>query len=122
MQVEEKHAKLAHKEREVFAHFHGYALALGSAALGVVLSLFSAFVGRSPKSVTDLSSTGQRVLLFSVGLLTLGILIVQVATVLRHRNRDVIRLKKRLAEIYSAALRKSALNPEFESLTPHGRS
>ena len=60
-----------------------------------------------------------RLTIFLLGLLLLATIIVSIASLIRRKNREVILLKGRLAEIYLSALRKSAFNPRLESSTSH---
>ena len=49
---------------------------------------------------------------FAVGVSIFAFVIAGVAGFIRHANREIIVLKQRLAGIYLAALKKSALNPQ----------
>jgi hypothetical protein len=83
-----------------------------------VLAMLTAFIFKAPTSSTaNAISTGQRLSFFIAGLLALAVIIAGVATIIRRKNRGVILLKTRLAEIYLSALRQSALNPGLQSPT-----
>lgn len=86
--------------------------------IGVVASLltllFSISVSKtvSSKAKTDWGYLTPNVFYFVGGIILLGSIIVAIASLIRWKNRDLISLKKRLSEIYLAALSKSALNPQ----------
>jgi hypothetical protein len=56
---------------------------------------------------------------FAVGITIFAVVIAGVAGFIRHANREIIVLKQRLAGIYLAALKKSALNPQPRSSVSH---
>ncbi len=88
---------------------------------GAALAVFVDFTGHS--SSASWTTVGPNVIprltLFLIGLLLLAMIIVSIASLIRRKNREVILLKGRLAEIYLSALRKSAFNPRLESSTSH---
>jgi hypothetical protein len=53
--------------------------------------------------------------LFVAGLVILEIVVVGIASFIRHKNRHVISLAHQLAEVYLSALKKSRLNPQLGS-------
>ena len=55
---------------------------------------------------------------FAVGISGFAIIIVGVASLMRHADREVIVLKRRLAGIYLSALEKSAFNPQIKYTSP----
>jgi hypothetical protein len=85
-------------------------------ALGVLANLVSATTlvsgSLGPAVIRSLS-------LFLGALLLLGMIIVGIASFMRRKNREVILLKQRVAEIYLSALKKSALNPRLQSSISH---
>jgi hypothetical protein len=91
-----------------------------SGLIGVLFSLFgmslSFYVSQSKSPRPALVvSTAQTLMYFAGGIILLAIVTIGIASLLRRQNRDVIRLKQRLAEIYSVALRNSAFNPQLAS-------
>lgn len=87
--------------------------------VSVVLSLFvmslSYYVSKAKAPRPALASTAQTLAYFIGGIVLLAIVTIGTASFMRRKNRDVMLLKQRLAEIYSVALRKSALNPQLKS-------
>jgi hypothetical protein len=76
--------------------------------LGLLLSLYVS-ASESPKRPILVTNS----LLYLVGgIILLGVIIVAIGTFLRRKDRDVTILRRRLADIYGLALRKSALNPQ----------
>ncbi len=112
----EKHTtKSAVKKRtEWFLHLSKSALASGLAGILVTLmgTFLSLFVSTSESAKPDFLPVTKSLLYFVGGIILLGIVTVGVASFMRWKNRDVILLKRRLAEIYLLALRNSALNPQ----------
>jgi len=98
-------------------------ISLMSGFAGIVVSLLGGFlsfyVSQSKPPTPDILSVTLSLVYFGGGIILLGIVIVGIASFMRRKNRDVIFLKQRLAEIYLSALRKSALNPQLESSTSH---
>ncbi|HMG75398.1 MAG TPA: hypothetical protein VK582_18010 [Pyrinomonadaceae bacterium] len=91
---------------------------LASTALGFLATVFGSIITDSLTiSNPQHFATARRLSWFIAGLFLLAFIIVGIATFIRLKNRDVILLKKRLAEIYLSALRKSALNPLLKSTT-----
>ena len=91
-------------------------LGVGISFLGVFFSVFVS-IPRETFPRSDITSTIQRLLIFTAALTLLNFIIVGFATFIGRKNREVISLKRRLSEIYSSALRKSALNPQLKSPT-----
>lgn len=93
---------------------------LGLLAVPVLAQLttffFAFFIFKSPRPFL---STVQSLGYFVVGIVLLEFAIVRIASFMRRKDREVILLGQRLAEIYLSALRKSALNPKLESFTSH---
>ena len=54
---------------------------------------------------------------FIGGIVLLALIVVGIASFMRHKNRAAIVLKRRLSEIYLSALRSSAFNPQLRSPT-----
>ena len=100
-------------------HAHESADQLIWGLIGIILSVLpiflSFFVYKPQLENPALFSTARTSAYFASSIVILGIIIVAVASLLRHKHRDVIRLKQRLAEIYLIALKKSALNPGLKS-------
>ena len=123
MQFEEKTTRSLLKKHEAALSEHHVwkelMVGLMSTALGVITSLFAAFIGSTKSPPADAISTGQRLSLFMGTLLVLTVIIVGVAHFIRRKDRSVILLKERLSEIYVTALRNSALNPQLESAARH---
>ena len=82
----------------------------------VPLFAFEKFLG-SKSSIPQVFS--KTALAFVAGIIVLALITVGVATIIRRQNREAIFLKLVLADIYISALKKSALNPQLKSLTPH---
>jgi len=100
----------------LWKHLLRWALMSGGLVLGA--TVVSVVVSESPLTANrPLFSIFQRLFLFNAALVLFEIIIAVVANMIRRRNRDVISLKQRLAEIYLAAIRKSALNPHLEPTT-----
>jgi hypothetical protein len=85
--------------------------------LMVGLGVFANLIAASEEPVAP--NLKARLSVFLSAILLLSMIVVGVAGLLRRRNREVILLKKRLAEIYLSAVRKSAFNPQPTSTTPH---
>ena len=115
-----RHQESAEKSSEnIFSRYVDVLWSFLGVGLGVLLNLIfervsvsSSGSGRPPTVISSL-------LIFLVGLFLLGIIIVVISIFMRRRNRDVILLKQRLAQIYLAAVRQSALNPKLQSSAPH---
>ena len=100
----------------VWKSFVKWALMSGGLSLGT--TFVSVFLSKSPLTANrTLISLFQRMLLLLTALLVLEIIIDGVANIIKRRNREVIFLKQRLAEVYLSAIRKSALNPRLEPNT-----
>jgi hypothetical protein len=116
---QKKHSKSAEEQREnsIWLVLNDVLLGFSGVALAVLTNFISHDISKSS------SATGPDVIprlsLFLGGLLLLVMVIVSIASFMRRKNRGVILLKQRLAEIYLSALRNSALNPQLESLTSH---
>ncbi|HXT63283.1 MAG TPA: hypothetical protein VN696_09625 [Pyrinomonadaceae bacterium] len=129
--ADEDRPTLAEEELEVSSHkesMRTFRAAVISTMLGVglstVASVLSLFITTSKsRPLREIFSTGQwsslitgRFLLLLGGLSLLAIITVVIASIVKLKNRDVILLKQRLAEIYSLALKNSALNPQRKDL------
>lgn len=106
-----------HRERTSSRHvvLNGALWSFVGVALGLIANLVTA---------TSLSgSLGSTVVrsfsIFLGALLFLGVIIVGIASFMRRKNRDVLLLQQRVAEIYLSALEKSALNPRLQSSIPN---
>ena|SRR5207244_338212 len=77
--------------------------------LGLLLSLY---VSSSESPKRPILAVTNSLLYLVGGIILLGVIIVAIGTFLRRKDRDVTILRRRLAEIYVLALRKSALNPQ----------
>ena len=120
----EKEAKASEKGGKESFDLHSVYLreiwrVLTSGLIGVFLSLFgiwlSFYVSQSKSPRPAFASTAQTLTFFAGGIVLLAIVTIVIAGFMRRQNRDVIQLKQRLADIYSVALRKSALNPQLKS-------
>ena len=88
--------------------------------LSIALAVSVDFIGHSSNWwKTAGPNVIPRLTLFLLGLLLLAMIIASIASLIRRKNREVIFLKRRLAEIYLSAIRKSAFNPRLESSTSH---
>src|SRR5258706_5734738 len=92
---------------------------LVSGVAGIVVSLFGAFlslyVSQTKPATPDILALNHNLVYLVGGIILLGFVIVGIASLMRRNSRDVILFKQSLAEIYLAALRKSALNPDLRS-------
>jgi len=116
MRKEQDSKKLATEKRpEWIAHLLSKS-AFVSGLAGILVSLMGTFlslyVSTSESPKPNILPVTNSLLYFVGGIVLLGVVTVGVAGLMRRKNRDVILLKRRLAEIYLLALRKSALNPQ----------
>jgi hypothetical protein len=83
-------------------------------AMGVLANLLTISMSRAlgPSVIRSFQ-------LFFGALMVLGLIIVGIASLMRRKDREVILLKQRVAEIYLSALKKSALNPRLQSSISH---
>ena|SRR6266487_1770221 len=98
-------------------------ISLVSGFAGIFMSLLGLFlsfyVSQSKPPTPDILSVTHSLVYVVGGIILLGLLIVAIASFMQRKDRDVIFLKQRLAEIYLSALRKSALNPKLKSSPSH---
>ena len=87
------------------------ALTLLAIVLSIYVSAPKLHLSPSTSPKFEFLSINHSFFYFVVGVVFLGIVIVAIATFMRRQSRDVILLKQRLADVYSLAMRKSALNP-----------
>jgi hypothetical protein len=115
MRKEQHTKKLAAEKRSEWISHALSKSALVSGLAGILVSLMGVFlslyVSTSESPKPDILPVTNSLLYFVGGIILLGVVTVGVASFMRRKNRDVILLKRRLAEIYLLALRKSALNP-----------
>lgn len=118
MQVEGHNSKLAGEGRELTALLTSF---LKDLVLVLIITVVAGIISLSPgliatKSISDIASAVPRLVFFLASLLGFATVIVCIATLFRRENRDAIRLKEQLTEIYTIALQHSALNPQVKSL------
>jgi hypothetical protein len=95
-------------------------ISLGAFATGFVSYSLAKFLPSFiSKSGPNAVQTGQGFAYLAFGIFMLQLTIGGVAIMIKHKNREVILLKQRLAEIYLSALKKSALNPQLDSSISH---
>ena len=82
----------------------------------LLTALLSSFISKPGPNEVQI---GQGFAYLAIGVFILQLAIVGIAIMMKRRNRDVILLKQRLAEIYVSALKKSALNPQLDSSISH---
>jgi predicted Co/Zn/Cd cation transporter (cation efflux family) len=93
--------------------FQQLALVLGlTATLVSLLMLYLLFT-----QTGSIISAARPLSLFIAGLVILEIVVVGIASFMRHKNRHVISLARQLAEVYLSALKRSRLNPQLDSRT-----
>jgi hypothetical protein len=106
----------------LFAHWT-FAHEVTSGLIGIAISLLgillSFYIAKSKSPRPLLFSTAKTFAYFAGSIVLLEMITVAVASVMRHKHRDVIRLKERLAEIYLVALKQSALNPQLKFPGPN---
>jgi hypothetical protein len=90
------------------------ATGFGGIAVSLLGSILSSYVLTGPQN-RDVFALSHNLLYLVGALILFGIVIVGIAGWMRRSNRDVILLKQRLAQVYSAALEKSAFNPQLKS-------
>lgn len=87
-----------------------------SIAVGL-LGLFAPFIVEYGAKSKPYIPSPNALAYFVGGIVLLAIIVVGIASFMRHRNRGAILLKRRLSEIYLSALRRSAFNPQLGSPT-----
>ena len=97
-----------HRRSSLIEGLAGFASIIVS-LLGLLLSLY---VSSSESPKRPILAVTNSLLYLVGGIILLGVIIVAIGTFLRRKDRDVTILRRRLAEIYVLALRKSALNPQ----------
>lgn len=96
---------------------HGFWMSAWTAFLSIAVGVAGLLVsvGLESKSVRPEILFSKPLNYFVGGMVLLGFIVVAIAGFIRRRNRGTIILKRRLSEIYLAALRSSAFNPQLES-------
>ena len=82
-------------------------------------ALISSFLTKTKATQLLRSDVTLRLLIVLAGILLLGLIIASIAGLIKRKNREVILLKKHVAQIYLSALRKSSLNPSVETTISH---
>jgi hypothetical protein len=93
---------------------HQFWISAVSGIMGVAVSLLGLVISVVSESKSAIHSSNA-LTYFVIGIFSLAVTVVGIASFMRRKNRGTLLLKQRLSEIYLTALRSSAFNPQLSS-------
>lgn len=95
---------------------------LAGTVLAALLGLFASAVSISDSfpSLINSISIRRTYVWFIAGVLAFQFLLIFLLWIIKKKNRDVVRLKEHLVDVYLSALNRSSLNPNRESSNKNG--